>query len=120
MTSRKQGIPAKKARKTPAPKKGVKKAKAKKQVPARAKPSARSPAKPKPLIGKGRVVSQNDGPVLDLGRYAGTYGGYRPDPPPRRWARFRSAITVLFVSLGFAKKHPDTTVRERVDYDGLV
>lgn len=37
--------------------------------------------------------------------------------PARRgfWQRFRSAITGRWVSLGFAKRHPRTTVGERVD-----
>ena len=37
--------------------------------------------------------------------------------PPKKsmWARFRSAVTGLFVSKKFAEANPDTTVREKVD-----
>lgn len=34
---------------------------------------------------------------------------------PRRWTRFRSAVTGLFVSMGFAKRNPGTTVGEKVE-----
>ena len=34
---------------------------------------------------------------------------------PSRWARFRSAITVLFVSKKYAEANPDTTIREKAD-----
>lgn len=108
MATRKKD-PAKKARKpAPQPKRGTKKvAKAKGKKPT--VPAAKQrQASAKALQGAARTTVQS----IDLGHYAGTYGGYRPDPPPSRWTRFRSAITGLFVSLGFAKKHPDTTVRE--------
>lgn len=39
----------------------------------------------------------------------------RIEEAPRRWTRFLSAITGLFVSLGFAKRHPRTTVGEKVE-----
>lgn len=35
----------------------------------------------------------------------------RPGP----WTRFRSAVTGLFVSMGFAKRNPGTTVGEKVE-----
>ena len=37
--------------------------------------------------------------------------------PPKKsmWARFRSAVTGLFVSKKFAQANPDTTVREKVE-----
>lgn len=86
----------------------------------------------------------NDKPVSDGGaatpaqKIAGEIlaaSGYKPDrmtveerynaergikkvPPlkkPSRWARFRSAITVLFVSKKYAEANPDTTIREKAD-----
>lgn len=43
--------------------------------------------------------------------------GIKKVPPLKRglFARFRSAITGLFVSKKYAEANPDTTVRERVD-----
>ncbi len=36
-------------------------------------------------------VVVRDGPRIDLGRYAGTYGGYVQTAPPRTlWQRFRA------------------------------
>lgn len=105
MTSRKQGIPAKKARKTIAPKKGVKKVKAKKQVPPRAKKSPKRKAAPQI-----RGVITASAATQNNSWYVAPFEGKAPKP--RRFARFRSAVNGLFVTTCYAVLHPWTTYRD--------
>ena len=43
-----------------------------------------------------KVVVRDDGPRIDLGRYAGTYGGYTEATPPRTlWQRFRAWLHLM-------------------------
>lgn len=56
----------------------------------------------------------------EMTQHTGTPAWVEEDVPPkpakRGWfARFRSAVTGLFVSKQYAEANPDTTVRERAD-----
>lgn len=46
----------------------------------------------------------------DLGRYAGTYGGYRPDPPPSRYVRFRRWLQERLWRKGRKWRHASANV----------
>jgi hypothetical protein len=103
----KRGIPAKKGRKVAKAKKGAKKVVAKNPAKARAKPS-----KAKPPTGWDALAAERQAFVAST--MAALAAASVSAPPQKRWHhRFRSAINGWFVSMGFAKKHPDTTVRER-------
>lgn len=105
MATRKKD-PAKKARKpAPQPKRGTKKV-AKAQA---KKPAAKRQAKVATLRAQARERLVETVGQQQVDR---AWDALTAPPKPRGWARFRSAITGLFVTLGFAKKHPDTTVRE--------
>ena len=113
-TRSKNGIPAKKARKTIPPKKGVKKAKAKKQVPARAKPAAK-PRREQRREQRINVASLKGTQTLrppTSEQAMRAVEALASPPKPRRFARFRSAVNGLFVTTCYAVLHPWTTYRD--------
>lgn len=102
MSTRNKGTPAKKAAsKKPAKRKAA--PKAKKVLVSKKKPVARKKAKPR-AVSPARVNAAAKAFHQAIDEHM--------EQKPKKRFRFRDAITGLFVRMGFAKKNPDTTVRE--------
>lgn len=100
----------------------------KKPAPAKVTKQAKKPAKRPARKLTERQADQQAAETLAQARFASTVAARVEEAEavtaaptafvrakPTLWARFRSAVTGLFVSKKYAQANPDTTVREKVD-----